>query len=229
MATQVIYLVMDCYPMTGSGVFRDFAGATVGCWVRSDICGGHPGTEVFARNRVSAAGWHVVRTLVCEEVSGTTYLNKSEGREYFEQAKTDGFVANFHVRARESIGETGDATENLSESLVRVADMIACDGGFSLFSGRERQWANGVTPAGDEFLPLWASAEDVAGWLEFWPGYEIRRVSTGELRSSGLLERVDVSVMWIALGIGKETLTMCHGAWLQERVTGVVVQRPFLE
>ncbi|MBI5534805.1 MAG: hypothetical protein HY898_18915 [Deltaproteobacteria bacterium] len=224
-ASQAIYLVMDCYPMTDSGVFRDFAGAMVGCWVRSDVCGAHEHTEAFARRRVSAAGWRVVSTLVYEEVSSNTYVDKSDGREFFEQAEIDGFVAHFHVRAREFIGELGDTGDDVSESLVRAADSIAIGGGFSLFCERDGQWANGVTPQGDEFLPFWISAEDAAEWIEFWPDYEVRGLTADELLTSDLLGRINAAEMWVAVGIGKRGLLTCHSRWPLERVTSAATCR----
>lgn len=212
-----MYLVVDCYPTTEANGFRDFIGATVGCWVKPDVCAEWASVEDYARDKLHAAGWNVSRMLTCEEVSSETYANRSDGREYFEQAQLDGFVANLHVRARESIGGNGDISDDIPESLLRVADKMARDGAFSLLGGQVRQWANGVTPAGDEFVPLWASAEQVVGWLEAWPNYETKHISAKEL-CSGFLEQVDAAGMWIALGTGENVLTTCHCAWLLERV-----------
>jgi hypothetical protein len=218
MALQMLYLVLDCYPKVGSDAFERFAGATVGCWVRADVCPAGLSADAFAREKLSHQGWSVVSTLVSEEVSSVTYADKIEGREHFEQAQLDGFVAHFYVRPRESIGEGGCRESSLAGALGSAGHEISHNGGVSLFSAQDRQWANGVTPDGDEFLPLWVTTDDAVGWLEFWPGYEPRAVTPEDLRSSGLLERVDAAGMWIALGVGRSLLTTCHSGWIMELV-----------
>lgn len=82
-----------------------------------------------------------------------------------------------------------------------AADAIARDGGFSLWHRRDEHWAIGLTPDGDEFLPLWVRADDVRDSLEAESDYEIKHMSADELRSSGILERIDADEAWVALAL----------------------------
>ena len=216
-SSNLIYIVVDCYPIVGTDAFRKFTGAAVGCWMRTDVCRDGADADALVKMKLSAVGWTVDRTLFREEVSSETDLSKSEGLEFFEQARLDGFVANLHVCARKSVGESDLDDEAVVEALVGLVAQIGRNGGVSLFSGPEGQWANGVT-AGDEFVPLWVSEDDALGWLPGWPGYVLRKLTPEDLRASGFLERIAAAEMWLALGVGKSLLTMCHPAWVREVV-----------
>ena len=216
----MVYLVLDCYPKIDSRFFERFAGGAAGCWVRKDICVAGQSAEALATDRLSEEGWAVVRSLLCEEVSAATYVTKVQGREYFEQAQIDGFVVNFHVVRRESVGEDDSPQSNVAQLLANAVYGVNLNGGVSLFSVQDRQWANGVTPDGNEFLPIWLAADDALRWRESWPGYELRALSLEELCSSDFLDQVDSEEMWIGIGVGGSLLTMCHAGWIRAVVLG---------
>lgn len=206
------YVVADCFPRTGSASFGEFAGGAVGCWVCSNYYDVE--VDVIIERELSSEGWNIARILSREEVSDETYAKKSDGREFFEQAKVDGFVAQFHLRKRETIVVSGGEPEHRADELTEFVDVVRSGGGISLYSDAARQFANGVTPDGDEFLPLWLTKDEASTWLRHWPGYELRVVTAMQLASDFLDRLVEVD-MWIGLGVGKSELIMAHPAWLK--------------
>ncbi len=210
------YVVVDCYPESGTDAFREFAGAAVGCWLRTDFGDDGAKVDTVVREKLLAAGWRVARTLECEDVTADTYAQRAEAREYFEQARLDGFVANFHVTARESVDATHVDARDVATALTNAAERIAQNGALSLYSSVAAQWANGVTPTGDEFVPLWLSEADASRWLEHWAGYDLRRLTPDALRAPGLLGKANDAEMWIGMGITEARLVTCHPIWLSD-------------
>lgn len=214
--STVMYVVVDCYPSADSPHFRNCVSAAAGCWIRGDLAETDIVADELIRQKLSREGWSVARTLLREQVTAETYADKAEGRDYFRQALVDGFVAQFHVVSRQSVGDSELSDEAIAHALVDVAAAIGRDGATSLFSPSARQWANGVLGEGDEFLPLWVDAASAAAWLPDWPGYELRQVTKDELQNGRFLDEVRASDMSLALGVGKTLLTTCHPLWLKE-------------
>jgi len=216
MSDEMLYLVVDSYPRSGTDAFRSFAGAAVGCWIRFDLCAGGTTANTIVEQRLGAAGWSVARILARENVSSKTYLTKKEGRQFFDQARIDGFVANFHACARQIIGNCSVTEDEVNDALVELESHRIRRKSVSLYSNQHMQWANGTTGKGNEFVPLWFKQEDARAWLPSWPGYDLRNITQEDLRQSGFFERVNEANMWIGLGVGTSFLTICHPLWIKK-------------
>lgn len=219
MTRHALYTIVDCYPQPGAEVFREFAGAAIGCWIRDDVCATDPHADALIEEKLGAIGWRVARTIERQKVSSKTYDDKSDGRDLFEQALIDGFVANLHRVKRESIGHTDLSDTAVIDALPVVVRSIIRYGGVSLYTSADQQWANGVTATENEFVPIWPNREEAAGWLQDWPGYDLRDLPVEALRSE-FLEEINYEDMWVGLGIGKSLLITCHPIWMK-RTTGM--------
>ncbi len=210
------YVVVDVCPVLESNAFREYAGATVGCWVRNDLVKSEDEIQRIIEKNLSDTSWCISRILLTEIVSSETYKDKQEGREMFEQALTDEFVANFHLRRREIIDIDNNNLRNvfIVECYKGFVNKLKRDGGYSLYSNNDRQWANGVSPDGDEFFPIWTNKNEIKRWLEYWPEYEIRKLDTKELCDS-LLTDINECEMWVALGLSENILVTSHPIGLQ--------------
>jgi hypothetical protein len=217
MKNSSLYVITDCYPERGSVDFRTIAGAAVGCWLREDLFRDHGNIDLILEEKFRVIGWKVVRILQQEHVTSETYLDKRDGFQFFEQAQTDGFVANLQRVERELIGDAIPFNE-MTDLLDKALDAVVSRGAVSMFSEADQQWANGVTPRGDTFLPFWLNDEDTSRWLQHWPGYELQDLSVDELRGSDFLEQVNLEDMWIGLGVTPQVLVTCHPIWIRDRM-----------
>jgi hypothetical protein len=214
-----LYVVADVYPHLEGPHFASYVGAVAGCWIRRDLVdeGGAPG---LVRDRLATEGWTVARTISTEMVSPASYTTASEARDRFEQASIDGFVAQFHRRRREVI-LSAEHDDELDDDLSEVAAYrlfirrIRERGPFSLFSAGADQWAHGVSPDGDDFLPIWVDAEAIRPWTHGWPGYEVRPLSDWASLSE-VLQAIGRRQMWAAIEVGPNALMTTHAIGLQQ-------------
>lgn len=206
-AVQVSYVVCHCYP-SEDGPFLRYAGAVVGCWVREE----HPDPARVARKRIEAAGWHVTATEPVKCVSAASYAGNAIELGFLEQSIIDGFVANFHVYDREFISIHDVDRGWTAKEIVASAAALKRQA-FSLYSEADSQWANGVSPSGNEFVPIWNSADTVKSWLASWRGYELRSLAPGKL--CDITFEADVRSMLVGLGVGDSLIT-CHPLWLRD-------------
>ena len=207
-------LVFDCYPRFGSRCFEECACASVVCWIRTDACHAEGGPEIEARARLWAGGWGVVRTLSHDTVSEQTYASgNEEGRERFEQALIDGFVAQIHSVERESVVVAEPHAGLLAQALAATASTISRSGGVTLLSPSDGNLANGLTRNGAEYLPLWSSEEEAVNWAKRWPSFQPEHLSPYDL-SSYYLDQLNLEDMLVALGVDG-FLTTCHPGWIK--------------
>ena len=206
-------LVFDCYPKVGSDFFVEFASGGAVCWIRPDVCRDGNSLEAEVRTRLSDEGWSIAQLWCYTDVSLESYeAEDTASRGFYEQALIDGFVCHFHVLPREVISKVGTELADHARSLILAAHKVSRDGGVSLRSKENQQWANGVTENGNDFLPLWPTVAEATSWLEDWPGYEPQILSAFDL-SSHFLDRVRLANMSIGLGIEDSVISMCHPLW----------------
>jgi hypothetical protein len=174
---------------------------------------------VVVADAVTAEGWRIARTLSTQNVSVETYAAESPGRPRFEQAVSDGLAIQFHRRQREVIlaaNFDGAAdifsTVEAHESILRG---LRTKGAVSLYSQRDSQWANGISPDGDEFFPIWTDENAPRAWQHGWPGYEVTRL-TPDTGLDELLTEINAADMWVAIQVGPSALMTTHPIGLRE-------------
>ena len=206
------YTVVDAYPGVETRHFEDFGGAVVGCWVTPQSIGSAEDLGRLIEARLADEGWEIAGTISSKLVTAEDYDGKTDGWDLFEQALTDDFVAQIHRWPREVIPLREEAAEQGICSAARYlqfVEALRAKGALSLSSTEDEQWANGVSPNGGDFLPLWASESALTPWREYWPDHEIEALSMETLCAGGFLESVEDHEMLIALGIG-QSLVLTH-------------------
>lgn len=209
------YTICDAYPKISSPFFSEYVGAVVGIWVRADRVGTERQLVETIADTLAAAGWVCASIEASEIVSGTSYSSKPEGRDLFEECLRRGISIHFHRRRREVFGGRGPLAHFDRALYERAVKTLGDDGGFSLYSAKDEQWANGVTPDGDDFLPIWLSATDARKWIPAWPGYGVDKLDVDEMVES-FLDQVNHAKMWVALGIDPRTLITTHAVELRD-------------
>jgi hypothetical protein len=191
------HFVVDAFPLIDGPHFSGFAGAAVGCWIPTD----NPLPDNLVESELRAEGWMVGRIIRRSTVSPRTYAHKENGRREFKRALTHGFAAHFHVRRREIIDLDDRRTHVFSaDAYLRFLRSLR-GGGFSFVSDGDQQWANGVTPDGDEFVPLWVVREDAVAWQDHWRDFNLEDLSVQALvAEDGLLRGIAHEEMWVAMG-----------------------------
>lgn len=209
------YLILDAYPNPKHKNFEQFACAVIGCWVNFDICRSDEAALELIKNKMKES-WVIIRIIDIEIIDENNYKNSSpKGREMFLQSLSDGFVAHIH-RVRNETIFLSDLSEGLRDKfdLERIAKLLTDVGGVSLYSSSDEQWANGVTPAGVEFIPLWAGSDVPSEWLSYWPDYEIYPISPTELIEVFPIIRSEDCL--VGIGGSRSALSMVHPIALRD-------------
>ena len=210
------HVVADVYPEETSPHFTGAVGAAASCWVRPDTIA--DSLEATVAAKIASDGWRVVELLQQGRVTPQTYADKPQEKRLLEQCLRDGFAADFHVRRREVIARTeAAAAEFTVDELRRFIASLRQGQAFSLLSDADGQWANGVTPDGDAFLPLWSTAAWASRWIEHWPGYRTSPIESAELRES-FLETIHRSEMWVGAGVREDSLVTVHAIAVRDLV-----------
>jgi len=215
---QIEYVVVDVFPKFNSEMFTECAGAAVGCWVRSRDYHTEDAAESLVASKLGSSGWSIARVVLRETVGPETYAAKREGYEFYEQALSDGFVANFHVVRRKNLGAELPEAFDLRAAFQRFSELVSQNGAISLYAERDQQWANGATSEDDEFVPLWSNESELKDWFDAWPDYRARQLHARDL-CSGFLDQLNESDMWIALALTGKTLTTFHPIQLKESLS----------
>ena len=192
------YLILEAFPDLSADIAAQYVMAIAGCWVAIDEA---ESAYAAARRGVESVGWTVVKVLENEVTTAQDYEVTGKNLEYFEQAQVDGEVYRFHTVPRELICP-GDALPALArESMLadhsRFLNGTRASGRvWSLIQGD--QWVNGVSPNGNEFLPMWPTEAGAKRWASYSEGAVTCSITLGELRDD-LLLAVERSELLVAL------------------------------
>lgn len=205
------YTILDTYPCIESPHFEDYGGAVVGCWVTPKSIQSEDDLDRLIEEKLAEEGWEVSEKISSELVTTEDYRIKKDGREFFDQALVDDFAANIHRWPREVmlLGDKEEEGVCSTVSYLQFLEAIRSNGAVSLSSNEDRQWANGVSPNGGDFLPLWRSAAELDPWREFWPDHEIEALPVEQLGAGGFLAAVHDHEMSITICIG-QCLVLTH-------------------
>jgi len=80
------YLIIDAAQDPTYAHEKQYAGATVGCWIKNQT---KKNAYLIAKGWIEDHGWVPLSLEEQYPVSAETYRGKSEGRQYFEQALID--------------------------------------------------------------------------------------------------------------------------------------------
>jgi hypothetical protein len=206
------FAIVDAYPVRDSSRFEESVGAIVSCWLREDLVGASLVQELASRLLVDS--WTLGSILSEEQVTRATYGSKLEGRERYLQAAASGFATHGHVREREviTLGDDDEPGEDVA-TLARYLGFlraVKAGGIYSLSHEAESQWANGVTPDGDDFLPIWATGKEAEEWSPQFDGARLHHVGAEDLLGDdGFLQKIAGSRMRIGMGVD-QCLVMTH-------------------
>jgi hypothetical protein len=150
-------------------------------------------------------------------VSRASHASNLSRLERFITAIANGFAAQVSLIEREIVALDETTTASPPAEVASWNAYRAClergraDGFFSLYHEVDEQYANGVTPEGNDFLPLWSSAAEAEAWSIRWPGSVVIRVELATLCGpDGLLSQVSSESMWTGLGTHPGWLVMTH-------------------
>ena len=153
--------------------------------------------------------------LVSEVVSVATYRAKREGRKHFEAAVRDGFSYSVARQPRETVGLP------TSPRVQRASMLQALALGNKAFSLKVHgQYANGVLESGNEFVPVWTSADAARAWLPHFP--EHRVVALNAQRALRLLADAASADEFFYIGLGTNVgIVTFHPVDLLEGMEGI--------
>jgi hypothetical protein len=183
-----------------------YSSAAISVWisVEDQVAPTEHSDEIISELR--SEGWVIASEL-------TDWSQQPSGsNEFVDQALLDGFVARIHRVETEHILLFSDSkksismTEQLSGFIKNVEETGML---FSLYSNEHNQYANGVSPLGGDFLPLWSSKEAIENWISDYPTYQITEIDLNTVRTL-ILPKLQSETMTAAMGCGDDELILVH-------------------
>ena len=120
------------------------------------------------RAYVEEDGWVAFDVLFRRTIKVDDFIGCAEESLVREAEEFGVCVSNFRVD-RELICNGDDEPTELEDILQRFNGRV-----FSMTNSE--QYANGVSPNGETFVPVWGSAEDALQWQEQWPGFTLKEI-----------------------------------------------------
>lgn len=157
-------------------------------------------------SELRSEGWLIAAEL-------TDWSQQPSGSDGFvDQALVDGFVARIHRVEMEHVLLFSDSKKSTSmtEQLSGFIEKVEKTGLlFSLYSDKHDQYANGVSPLGEDFLPLWSSKEAIENWMPDYPTYQITEIDLNTVTNL-ILPELQSKTMVVAMGCGDDELILVH-------------------
>ena len=99
--TAIFFFHIEAKPLVETKLPMDIGGAVIACWINSyDIIQ----AEKIARREIENDDWRILEIKFAYELKEDEMPDDYPGREFFEQAKTEGFVINFHTYPVKGLG-----------------------------------------------------------------------------------------------------------------------------
>lgn len=203
------YLILDAYPTPNGELIEQYFGAYVGCWVKPSLANTIEQAYSHAKEELEQnTEWRVVGLEEHCKVDDKTYLSPEKpGYQYYQQCLIDGFVACIHTCPHEVI-QTLDEPDGFQMTIMQAAQYLAQEGATTLYSEAQNQWANGVSPNGENFVPIWPGAEPPKHYFKDWVDYSIDEQPIDHLLSN--LVEIHKIEHCVGLGTNMGTLTTVH-------------------
>lgn len=184
----------------------NFSSAAISVWIRSadePISAEHAEGII---SKLSSEGWVIASEL-------TEWSKEpADSNEFVDQALLDGFVARVHRVETEHVllfsdsKESASTKKQLSDFVEKVRETGLL---FSLYSQKHDQYANGVSPAGGDFLPLWSTKEEIENWMPDYPTYQITEIDLNTAKN-WILPELQSQTMSVAMGCNDDELILVH-------------------
>jgi hypothetical protein len=94
-------------------------------------------------------------------------------------------------------------------------DSLDRDASVSFYLDSKERFVRGVTPCGDEYVPLWSTETEASQWIDSWPAGRVLSISKDALIHR-LADEVDASSMWFGLGLARSLLVTVHPVALRD-------------
>lgn len=189
------HLALECFPDRRHWNFREYAAASASYFFVPTLW-----DQGSLESHLKEDGWISCRVLSERLVKVEDYHGREE-EALIREAEDAGLSCTI-FRVRREVITTGD------DDMSRIEEVLSHFDGrvFTLVGGD--QYANGVSPAGGDFVPFWGRETDVHPWLDFWPDHSVEELSDkAEIRE--VLELVDSEQMMCGVG-GERSLYTFH-------------------
>ncbi len=195
----------DSYPALNTELADEFSSAVVDAYISPINDFGLTKNIEIVTNMIREEGW-VVDSVICssqideenlEEISAEVI---QKGNAYYvNRVQVERMWLSGVVAVSKPSHELSDFLRSFSRTGVA----------FSLYSYTENQYANGVSPNGEEFLPLWTSEESARQWTSHFPSYVPKALSFLRYKEWIYPELVK-NEMIIAIGTTADCLFTAH-------------------
>jgi hypothetical protein len=204
-------------PARESRRFEESVCAYAVCWIPVALKESEAEARGHAVSMLNGEGWEIARVHDHQLVSDTSYAANDAGREEYEQAIADGFVASMNTVEREvfCIDDAELPGARTAASYASFVDKLT-GGAWSLFSAGD-DVASCSFPDDAAYVPLWASSGEALACAGEWPEHHVKAVSPPELHA--LLARLHRDETGMVIGL-EGTLVRTSPLMLLRDLTG---------
>ncbi len=199
-------ITYDVFPQLNSKLFGKFSCAIMHVYTRTarDLA-----FDKIIEETVVTEGWEIV------SVIHETHIHEKNNRDIAKEVNRHGVVIHFERVAIEQIflGDSNGKEDGIiiPNELKHFLQNIEVHEYMlhSLYSDAHGQYANGISPNGEKFLPMWTSEKRATNWMCDFPEYFPVSISAENYEQSmakALLE----SNMLIAVEASKSQLVTAH-------------------
>lgn len=197
--------ILDTYPSLNGKQIDGYSCAVVKAYIAPEKNLGTEGNLWEISDQLFDEGW------VVASIIDSTEIMENDIGELASEVVANGYAFDVNrvvverVYRAEKLHEISSLTEitNFINAISTANEM------YSLFSRKDNQFANGLTPNGEEFLPLWASKNLVKNWTTDFLDYELETISLARFREA-VAEQMNVSSMMIGVGSVEDQMLMVH-------------------
>ncbi len=205
MSENFARFILETYPSLNGKQIDGYSCAVVKAYISPEKNLGTEGNLWEISDQLFDEGWVVARVI------DSTEIMEHDIGELASEVVANGYAFDVNrvvverVYRVEKVHEISSLTEinNFVNAITTANEM------YSLFSKQANQFANGVTPNGEEFLPLWSSKNLVKNWTKDFLAYELEPISLVRFREA-IAEELNVSSMMIGVGSVEDQMLMVH-------------------
>jgi uncharacterized protein DUF2750 len=203
--TNFYKLSLDVYPSLESDLADKYSCAIIDAYVSPTNNLNLQKTIENVTDIVFDEGWIVASVICSEEVSEADVMGRS--REIYQNGYS--FSVN-RIKTEWIWLWEQTASTKVSNEIRKFLDISNQKGEiFTLYSEKHKQYANGVTHNGDEFIPFWISGELARNWMPHYDSYEPCRFSVLKY-TEWMFPKLIQNQMLIAVGTGDDFVITAH-------------------
>lgn len=202
-------LSFDVYPDLKSEIAYEYSSGVIQTYIAPGVFSDFTSAGEYLTPIIHEEGWKISKTIDAIELDKGTLgkkLREIENEKFlFEVTRVPIEIISYHDQCLISLNSI-DPPSIIIDAVSRFDSQKML---FTLFSEDADQYANGVSPNGEEFLPIWHSALEAEKWRIAFQGYTTSKILAHQYHQKIRPELNRLSML-VAINASAECLLTVH-------------------